>query len=322
MPVRLTIQVPPDFDFCSAVCSHGFFMLAPNVWDPAARTLRTAIALDDDQAAFVRIAESAGSVAIRAEGVTSADTGRIRAAVHRMLRLDEDFSAFHAMCAASETHRPAARLRFGRLLRSATLFEDMVKVICTCNIGWPQTVAIVRRLVERWGVPAPAAAGGDGMRAFPTPARLARVGAEALRRDARLGYRAPFVDRLARDSAEGRLDLDAIEREGAQGSESLFRRLRGIHGIGPYAAGNLCMLLGHYERLAVDTEMVRHLRQRYPRRRFTPTSIHRHYARWAPYQFLAYWFELWQGYIERHGDSATWDPAGVGRRITRETRDG
>jgi hypothetical protein len=31
------------------------------------------------------------------------------------------------------SHRAAARLRFGRLLRSASLFEDIVKVICTCN---------------------------------------------------------------------------------------------------------------------------------------------------------------------------------------------
>ena len=153
-----------------------------------------------------------------------------------MLRLDEDFTGFHARCRESETHRQAAETGFGRLLRSASLFEDIVKVICTCNVTWRQTVAMVDAIVRQWGVPADKSrdrrAGLDlpsegehehgrsrpalqsprrSARGFPTPARLAGVRELTLRRVARVGYRAGFIRRLARDVADGRLELGPID---------------------------------------------------------------------------------------------------------------
>lgn len=236
----------------------------------------------------------------------------VRAAVRRMLRLEEDFTSFHRLCRRSATHRRAAATRFGRLLRGQSLFEDVVKVICTCNTAWPQTVAMIEGLVAHWGVPCEA----TGTRGFPTPRRLARVGVLALRAQARVGYRAEFIHRLARDVADGRLDLSAIERF-AGPSDDLYRLLRRIHGVGDYAAAHLCMLLGRYDRLAIDTELKRFLHHRYPRRRLSPDQLRHAYDQWHPYQFLAYWFDLWQDYIRRHGHSHLWSPAGVGRHITR-----
>jgi hypothetical protein len=275
--VRLEFTPGSDFDFRSAVCSHGFFMLAPNVWDAATGRLETAIPLNDRRAVVVALGaaprrgagdfRAGGTVWARCgEALEAAERGVVRSAVRRMLRLDEDLSAFHARCRATHSHRRAAELRFGRLLASASLFEDMVKVICTCNTGWGQTVGMIERIVSRWGVPAE-----GGRRGFPTPARLARARPGTLRRAARVGYRADFISRLARDVAAGRLDLDALEHfDGPTGA--LHRRFRQIHGIGDYAAAHLCMLLGRYE--------------------------------------------LWQGYIAEHGESADWSPAGAGRRIT------
>jgi 3-methyladenine DNA glycosylase/8-oxoguanine DNA glycosylase len=235
----------------------------------------------------------------------------VRRAVCRMLRLEEDLSGFHERCRASASHRRAADLRFGRLLRSTTLFEDMVKVICTCNVAWPQTVAMVSKLTAAYGVPS----SDEWPRGFPTPRRLARVREAALRRTARVGYRAEFLHRLARDIDIGRLDLHAIEHFEGPGRE-LSRRLRRIAGIGEYAAAHLCMLLGRYDQLPVDTELKRFLQERYPRRRFTPAAIRGCYDHWHPYQFLAYWYELWSGYTDRHGHAEDWQPDGTGRRIT------
>src|SRR5690606_29834930 len=96
----------------------------------------------------------------------------------------------------------------------------------------------------------------------------------------------------------------------------LQRLLRRIHGIGPYAAASLCMLLGRYDVLAIDTELVRVIKQRHPRRRITPAAVRRYYAAWHPYQFLAYWWELWSGYEHRHGPAHTWHPNRVGVQIT------
>ena len=35
---NLTLPVPPGFDLQAAVCSYGYFILAPNRWDPDTRT--------------------------------------------------------------------------------------------------------------------------------------------------------------------------------------------------------------------------------------------------------------------------------------------
>lgn len=311
--MRIALDTPADFDFGSAVCSHGFFVLAPNTWEPATRTLHTVVTLDDTTAAAasVRASGERQLLVTCPAGLSRSQTQTVKTAIRRMLRLDEDLSGFHTLCRASTTHRIAADLRFGRLLRSATLFEDIVKVICTCNVAWRQTVAMIDKLVEHWGVPT-----GDGKkRGFPTPARLAMAGPAELKRIARVGYRADYLHALAVDVTEGHLDLTALEQFDGP-TDDLCRSLRRIRGVGDYAAGNLCMLLGRYDRLAVDTEMLRLLKARHPRRRFTPASLRRYYAGCRPYQFLAYWFELWQDYVDRHGDSSSWSAQKEGARIT------
>jgi len=311
--VRMTLQPPADFEFRSAVCSHGFFVLAPNRWDPTSRTLNTVVTLDDEMAVPVAIRASAdGRVAVR----SPARLGRphstaIRRAVSRMLRLDEDFSCFHDRCRRCASHAEAASLRFGRLLRGASLFEDVVKVLCTCNVAWRQTVAMVDQIVSHWGVPTVDA----GVNGFPTPSGLARVRVGTLKRLARVGYRADFIHEFARSVACGRLDLAQLER-GEADSEELYARLRQIRGVGDYAASHLCMLLGCYDRLAIDTELIRLLTARHPRRRFTPASIRAYYQPWQPYAFLAYWYELWADYVDRHGRPEQWSPMDVGRKIT------
>ena len=48
----------PDFDLEKAVCSHGFFMMAPNRWDPATRTFQRPLRLpflSSTISVFVRI---------------------------------------------------------------------------------------------------------------------------------------------------------------------------------------------------------------------------------------------------------------------------
>lgn len=329
--MKLRLAAPPDFSFPAAVCSHGFFMLAPNCWAPDTQTLRTSIAIDDDRAvtADIRLAiprssanaarrtmprqrAASAAVVVRVPVDAPPDARAIvRRTVSRMLRLDEDFAPFHRMCRAEPTFRPAARLRFGRLLRGATLFEDIVKVICTCNIAWRQTVAMTAKLVDHYGVPC----GGDGAaRAFPTPARVAAASAEQLRRTCSLGYRADYVHALARSIVAGDVDLAALEAS-TEPTDSLTRRLRQLRGVGDYAAASLAMILGRYDRLAIDSEMVRFVRER-TGRTLTPAAMRRRYDQWQPYAYLAYWWELWSAYTDRHGPADSWSADDVGARIT------
>ena len=305
----ISISVPLDFDLPRAVCSYGYFMLAPNRWDPAHAVLHTVIngegdrpvpirvrmrgrrlTIDVDDAAESTTNDSQRSRAIAGNGWSRLDQAAARAAVSRMLRIEEDFSAFHAV------HPQARRARFGRLFRSATLFEDIVKTMTGCNTTWASTTRMNALLCEKFGN------GG-----FPTPAKIAAITPAALQRVCKVGYRAQRIIRLAREVDRGRLDLPWFQ-EPARSTDELIDGLRRIHGIGPYAAANICHLLGRYDRIAIDSETYRHFRQKHnlptPKSHAGLRRLHgridRHFAPFAPYQFLAYWFELWGTYEASH----------------------
>ena len=97
--------------------------------------------------------------------------------------------------------------------------------------------------------------------AFPTPQRLARATEDELRACG-LGYRAAYIAALARETAEGRLDLSALC---ALEDESLRAALCALNGVGPKVAQ--CAMLFGFHRLAafpVDTWIRRALAARYP----------------------------------------------------------
>ena len=58
--------------------------------------------------------------------------------VRHMLRLDEDLSRFYAMV-ADDDQLAWAKRGAGRMLRSPTVFEDVVKTVCTTNCAWSGT---------------------------------------------------------------------------------------------------------------------------------------------------------------------------------------
>ncbi len=221
----------------------------------------------------------------------------------RMLRLDEDFEPWYRL------HLQSRRAKFGCLFRSPSLFEDMVKTITGCNVTWPNTMRMNQLLCDQ-----------IGHGAFPTPLQLARVRVDALKRRCKVGYRAQRIVDLARRVIRGDLDLNWFE-DTSRPTQEVYDELLKIHGIGPYAAANLCQLLGRYDRLAIDTETYRHFRQVHgvtpdgnPRK--LHARIEAHYDRYAPYQFLAYWFELWQAYQARYGRASQWTAHDPGPNFT------
>ena len=113
------------------------------------------------------------------------------------------------------------------------------------------------------------------------------------------------------------LDLRWLEHPLRTGDEVFDRMLR-VYGFGKFAAYNVCQLLGHHASFPFDSETVRHFREEHgaPRGLALPAVAalaRRHYDRYAPFQFLAYWFELWRGYERRRGGvcSTRWAVRGV-----------
>lgn len=283
MTSLLTMALPRGFDLRLAVCSYGFYLLAPNRWDDATASLSRPLRGEGDRVIAVNLRVRSGRLHVACEGALSpGDRSMLRRQVARMLRLDEDFTGWF------RRHRPARQRGFARLFRSPTLFEDMVKTFSCCNVTWKNTLTMNRLLCEQHG-------GG----AFPTPRELAQLRPATLRRTCKVGYRADRIVRLARDFTHGRW-RDAWFEDPTLSTDTLVNRLRAVHGVGPYAAANLCQLLGRYDRLAIDSETYRHFCRvegipRPDRPAILHDRIEARYARFAPYQFLAYWYELWTG---------------------------
>lgn len=281
----LTIALPARFDLHRAVCSYGFYMLAPNRWDKAARTFHRVLRISTGRLVQTAVTQPQPRLLrVRCDKkLSTTERAEIRRQISRMLRLDEDFAPFHRI------HAGARRRRFGRLLRSPNLFEDIVRTITSCNVAWRNTQSMNALLCSEIG--------GGG---FPTPRQLAAVTPEDLKQRCRVGYRAQSIHRLAVEVACGERDLSELENPNLT-TDELHRALRRIHGVGDYAASNLCMLLGRYDRIAIDSETYRHFRETHgiatpENPRHLHTHIEQYYAQYAPYQFLAYWYELWFGY--------------------------
>ena len=308
------MRVPQPFDLALVVQSHGWYDLAPWSWDATRRLLARPLRLSSGRVVQAELVEGPGGLILRAlaAGRTSAaESAEIRTQLATCLALQEDLTPFRELATALEVRRATVRdttaraadlpdLRWalergaGRLLRSPTVFEDAVKTLCTTNCTWASTRTMVANLCRRLGDPVPGAGrpADATARAFPTPEAMAGLSERRYRDELRVGYRAPFLRRLARQVASGRLDLEAL-RDPSLPSAALLDRLLALDGFGPYAAQHLARLLGRHDFLALDSwtrQKLRTLRGR--RRQPTDRAIARWYAPYGPWAGLAMWLEV------------------------------
>lgn len=239
----------------------------------------------------LRVREAAGGVAVEVDDTLSAaERDEIAHKVTWMLGLDQDFSDFYALARDEVKLARVEREAQGRVLRSPTLFEDVVKTILTTNTSWAGTIRMVEAIVSQFGDPLPA---DPARHAFPTPDQLASADEETLRSTAKLGYRSPYVLELAREVASGALDVESLKVDDIPTTE-LRKRLLAIKGVGSYAAANLLMILGRYNFIPVDSwavKMVSH--EWYDGERVGPAEVEAAFERWGEWKGLAYWFWDW-----------------------------
>lgn len=225
-------------------------------------------------------------VAIPGQRIRETDRQSLRDQVRWMFRADEDFSEFWTLCRSHPALRHCALNRTGALLRSATVFEDVVKTICTVNCHWRNTKRMVANLCRLFGEPCPGIA--DAF-AFPMPEQLAAASDHDFQ-EARLGFRARYIRELARRVVDGELDLDAWR--GQQDPEVLRPMLLGVKGIGSYGANHMLMLLGHYGMIPCDSEVRAYMGiSAKVSARDVERKAARRYGRWGRFAFLAYKFE-------------------------------
>ncbi len=289
-------------DLRRTINSHGLVDLPPMRLLDGERTLEVTLPVDGSRPRTVRISEpeprtAAIEVAGRRPGAREAE--RLRALVHYVLRLDDDLSDFYARAATDPDLAWVVR-GAGRLVRSPTVFEDVVKTICTTNCAWSGTVRMVGALVEHLGEPAAGTApNGPYGRAFPTPAAMAQADLGFYRDVVRAGYRGAYLRTLAQSVASGELDLEALARatHDELGDDELEVRLLALPGVGPYAAAHIMMMLGRYSRLILDSWT----RPTYARltggRPKKDATIARRFRRYGPYAGLAFWLFLTRDWV-------------------------
>jgi 3-methyladenine DNA glycosylase/8-oxoguanine DNA glycosylase len=320
MATRTTIAVPRDFVLKRDACSYGYFLLAPNHWDPRREVFSRVMSLGEGPV-LIEVAQpggKGGALAVKASrGVTAKEKGEIKGQLTRMLRLDEDESILRTFHGVDPRFRRSGR---GRLFRSPTLFEDVIKTVTSCNVTWPNTVNMNRRMCEVLGEGVEA---GTLVRyCFPAAAKLAKARAATLRARCRVGYRDARIIELARlfstPVRRGGLDQAWME-DPATSDDDIHELLLELPGIGPYAAANVMQLLGRYGRLPLDTESVRHGKTVLGMKG-SPAKImkqiHRHFAPFGAHAFRSYWFELWEFYEVKHGPSWTWERDSTGKMFT------
>jgi len=247
---------PVDLRFTLA--SHGLVELPPMRVEPGGSGLELTVPLRGGRPRTVRIASGTlGRLRVTAAGraPSPARASELTATIRHVLALDRDLAPFYAL-AAGDPDLAWATAGAGRMVRSPTVFEDVVKTICTTNCAWSATERMIGALVEHLGEPAIGAPrSGPLGRAFPTPAAMAAAPASFYRDVVRAGYRGAYLRSLASAVAEGVVDLEELGRAGAAElpEDELAARLLTLPGVGPYAAAHVMMLLGRHSRLVLDS---------------------------------------------------------------------
>ncbi len=288
--MELKIEISPPFSLESVVNSHGWVQLRPFSWDPEARILSYADKLASGTSVkyFITGTENGVHVSVIGE-VKDTERAEIEPRIEWMLAAEQDLSDFYIAAANEPKLSQAVANGQGRILRSATVFEDVLKTMLTTNTAWSGTKRMVNSLLDLYGKPLQ-----DDVsdRSFPTPEILASSSEEELRENARLGYRSPYVLELARSVTDGELDLEAYKRT-TMPTEELRKELLAIKGIGQYAAANLLMLLGRYDYIPIDSWAFKTVsKEWFEGEPVNKEQVEAVFQDWGAWKGLVYW--LWE----------------------------
>ena len=297
---RLAAELPlvgaggEPVDFARTIVSHGVAELPPNRLDVDARTLETTLAVPRG-ARTVRLTKGDGTVRIElvAGRAGPSQIDAIGRAIRHVFRLDDDLSDFYALV-RDDPELDWCAIGAGRMPRAPTVFEDVVKTICTTNTAWSGTRKMTAALVDHLGIEAP-----GGRRSFPTAEAMA-VADDGFYRDVvRAGYRGPYLRQLATDVADGTIDLESLNDPELPDDE-LAARLLALPGVGPYAAAHVMLTsLGRYSRLVLDSwTRPTYVKLSGARRTVEDAAIERRFGRYGGWAGLAFWLYLTRTWVD------------------------
>jgi 3-methyladenine DNA glycosylase/8-oxoguanine DNA glycosylase len=301
--MKFTLPARKPFNFLSVVNSHGWRQLAPFSYDENTNTLSYVLRLSSGRVIELHLHDATDGVIVETEKLDKAERMEVTDKVTWMFGLDMDFSLFYRASRVESKLAHAKKLARGRVLRSPTLFEDVIKTILTTNTLWAATKNMTLKLVNELGEPVgldtPFAnvqgySTSDIKRAFPTPEAIAAFSPDFLKEKIRVGYRAPAIHQLAVRVASGKFDLEALKTRDLPTLE-LRKELLTINGVGPYAAANLLMILGRHDFIPIDSYALKMVSNEWYRGEpITAKEVEKRFEKWGEFKGLAFWFWDWE----------------------------
>jgi 3-methyladenine DNA glycosylase/8-oxoguanine DNA glycosylase len=283
--------------------SHGIAELPPMRLDQKAWTFEITVPIAGVGARTLTISQARpgyGLISGTSQSLTPKISAAVMAQVRHVLSLNLDLTPFYAV-AAEDPDLAWVLTGAGRMVRSPTVFEDVVKTICTTNTSWGGTTRMVNALVEHLGEKAPGApAAGPYGRAFPTPAAMAAAPAGFYKKVPGTGYRGPYLKTLATEVAKGRVDLEGLAGASRDDlpDDEVADRLLALPGVGPYAAAHIMLMLGRYDRLILDSwTRPTYARLLGRKRPVSDRTIERRFKRYGRYAGLAFWLFLTRDWL-------------------------
>jgi 3-methyladenine DNA glycosylase/8-oxoguanine DNA glycosylase len=286
--MRISLPTPQQFSLPAVLRSHGWIQLAPFASGDPYHDFTYVDQLANGRVVAWQVQPAPDGIQVSVGAPLSDDeAAEVRNKLSWMLNLERDLAPFYTIARQEPKLAHVIEKGEGRILRSPTIFEDTVKTILTTNTAWSGTRRMVSALVDLYGKPL---LGDPARRAFPRAEALAAADPGALRDEAKLGYRAPYVSELARRIAAGELDLEAYKSADLSTLE-LRKELLAIKGVGPYAAANLLMLLGRTDYIPIDSYALKVVSNEFhDGQPVSPADVSAAFERFDEWQGMAFWF--------------------------------
>src|ERR1043166_763398 len=276
--MELKIPTPRNFSFRRTAASHGWYQLPPFALDTKKWQLTRVIDLGKQPPVTVFMTGLKSHIRIApARSLSKPEAATVLRDCRHVLRLDDDLRDFYL----ATSNDPAF-----------AWFEDLVKMICTTNCSWALTLKMVNGLVDNVGRET-----GDGRRSFPNAEALTTMPLKFFVDEMRSGYRAPYFKELAERVASGELNVEEWLTSELPTAE-LAKQIKGVKGVGPYAAENLLKLLGRYDGLALDSwTRAKFFEIRNNGRKANDKKIARYYSRFNEWRGLALWCDVTRDWL-------------------------
>lgn len=279
--MRYSLPIPEHYSLRSVLLSHGWSGLSPFRVSEDKNNIEFGF-LGNGKPTIVGISETMDQILIDSRRkLAPNELDRIR----RMFGLQLSMQSFFDL-GNQHDRKWLQERKVGRMMRSETVFEDLMKLILTTNCSWAFTKKMVSEISMRLGEKA-----GD-FYCFPKPEVLAQKKEGFFRDTIKTGYRSTYIIQTSKLVMSGKVDVESWATDSRSYSE-LKKEILTLPGAGPYVAENLLRLLGKYDGLGVDSWVRGQLKKKWNMRKNpTDQKILKEYKNFGEFKGLMLWCDV------------------------------